>query len=70
MLATIHWNVSLSELQCHEIIENKLKESGLVFLEDYYSKEDSNLPLYLSFEDQKKLFIGSKQEKDEIKTSE
>ena len=66
MLGTVITDVSLSDIQCHEIIENKLKESGLVFLEDYYSKEDSNLPLQLSFEDQKKLFIGSKQEKDEI----
>ena len=68
ILGTIHFGVSLSDIQCHETIENNLKVSDLVFLESHsYSKEQGlNLPLNLSFEDQKKLFIGSKQEKDQI----
>ena len=70
MLGTIHAGVSLSELPCHESIENKLKESGLVFLESHpKEQEDFNLLLNLSVEDQKKLYIGSKREKDEIMKS-
>ena len=58
ILGTFHRGVSLSELQCHETIEDKLKQSGFVFTEIKL--------LDLDIEKIKKLHLGSKKEKEEI----
>ena len=62
MLGTIHLGVSLSELQCHELIENKLKESSRVFTETASYSDFLNLNL----EEKRKLYLGSKKEKEKI----
>ncbi len=60
MLGTIHQGVSLSELSCAEKIEDKLKQSEIVFTEVKPLQSD------LDIEERKKLFLGSKKEREEI----
>ena len=62
MLGTIHVGVSLSELQCNKKIEDKLKQSSLVFTEVKSSSDLENL----NSEQVRKLYLGLKQEKEEI----
>ena len=64
ILGTIHLGVSLSELQCTNIIQDKIKNSPFVFTENF---SPETAPLYNNYVDaMKKLYLGSKEEREQI----
>lgn len=64
MLGTIHLGVSIEDLQCSKIVQYKMKEIDLLFVESF---NPSTEPLYNNFEDaMRKLYLGSKKEREQI----
>ena len=61
-LGTIHVNVSLEDISCSDQILNQIQNSDLLFLE---AKANSDFER-LSKEEKQKLFIGSREEREEI----
>ena len=64
MLGTIHLGVSIEDLQCSKIVQDKMKEIDLLFVENFNPGTEY---LYNNFEDaMRKIFLGSKEEKEQI----
>lgn len=64
MLGTIHLGVSIEDLQCSQIVQDKMKATDLLFVESFNPGTEY---LYNDFEDtMRKLYLGSKQEKEQI----
>ena len=62
ILGAIHVGVSLEEMPCSSEIVNQIQNSDLLFLEYQYGDDTEKLDR----EEMKKIFIGSKEEQEEI----
>ena len=64
MLGTIHLGVSIEDFQCSKIVQDKMKETDLLFVENFNPGTEY---LYNDVEDtMRKIFLGSKEEKKQI----
>ena len=64
IFGTIHTGVSIEDLQCSQIVQDKIKETDLLFVESFNPGTEY---LYNDFEDtMRKLYLGSKEEKEQI----
>lgn len=64
MLGTIHLGVSIEDFQCSKIIQDKIKETNLLFVENFNPGTEY---IYNNFKNaMRKLYFGSKEEKEQI----
>ena len=64
ILGTIHMGVSIKDIQCSKIVQDKIKKSDSLFVEDFNPDIKG-----ISKDIQKKLLIGSKEEQERIQLS-